>query len=416
MESYGRKKSTISQVAYRAGVSVTTVSLYLAGNTKVCSTATAKRIDRAVSELNYQPNPLAGSAWNKERHTIGLLASDDLERGNKPWVVHNMRFVSGIFEVANENNYAVLAYPFRVYVERQYRAVLDGRVDGILFYGSVSHEIVKQLTLAKMPVVCFGNPEDPQNNAGVVHTDEESISRLAMNHLWDLGHRRIAHLAGPFEDCFRYIRGADGQVTKIPEQAEQVSRARLLAARQFLEERDAYDPELFSVAHSWHDQDVTPTMKHWWELEDPPTAIYCANDYIAWKAIEWARSTGIAIPDQVAIIGVDNIEGPDQELFLSSIELRVEETGREAMRLILDVLSGACNPETVRTIPPAELVIRESTVCKEPVTGLSEEGNVKNRRLTPRQTGRRGTLNEVPLSKKKQQGHRKDGHGHEGHE
>jgi LacI family transcriptional regulator len=361
MESYGRKKTTISQVAYRAGVSVTTVSLYLAGNTKVCSAATAKRIDKVVAELNYQPNPLAGSAFNKDRRTIGLLASDDLERGNKPWVVYNMRFVSGIFEVANENNYAILAYPFTVYMERQYRAVLDGRVDGTLFYGSSSHEIVKQLTAANMPVVCFGIPETAKNSAGVVHTDEEVISRMAMKHLWDLGHRRIAHLAGPFEDCFRYFPGQEGKITMIPETAEQVSLARRNAAQEWLESREAYDPELFSVAHAWHDPDVSPSMEHWWALEDRPTAIYCANDYIAWKAIDWARSRGIRIPDELAIIGVDNIEGPDQRSFLSSIELKVEEIGRQAMRLILDVLSGDAEPGKVRKIQPANLFVREST-------------------------------------------------------
>ncbi|MDR3691851.1 MAG: LacI family DNA-binding transcriptional regulator [Fimbriimonas sp.] len=361
MESYGRKKSTISQVAYRAGVSVTTVSLYLSGRTKVCSAGTAKRIDQAVADLNYQPNPLAGSACNKDRSTIGLLASDDLERGNKPWVVHNMRIVSGIFEVANENNYGVLAYPFRVYLERQYRAVLDGRVDGILFYGSGNHEIVKKLAQANMPVVCFGVPEQAGNLAGVVHTDEREISHLALSHLWELGHRRIAHLAGPYEDCFRYIPGPGGVVTLFQEPAELVSRARMDAAIEFLDNRDAYDPELISNAHAWHDPDVQPTMEHWWTLEDRPTAIYCANDYIAWKAIDWARARGIRIPQELAILGVDNIEGPNQEMFLSSVEICVEEMGRQAMRLILEALSGNSKPETVRAVKPVGLIIREST-------------------------------------------------------
>jgi DNA-binding LacI/PurR family transcriptional regulator len=289
------------------------------------------------------------------------LASDDLERGNKPWVVHNMRIVSGIFEVANENNYAVLAYPFRVYMERQYRAVLDGRVDGILFYGSCQHEIVRKLAKANMPVVCFGIPENPKNVVGVVHTDEREISRLAMNHLWEQGHRRIAHLAGPYEDCFRYIPCPNGTVNKYPEPAELVSKARMDAAREFLEEKGSYNPLYFSNAHAWHDPNVVPTMEFWWSLEDRPTAIYCANDYIAWKAIEWARVKAIRVPHDLAIIGVDNIEGPNQECFLSSIEICVEEMGRQAMRLILDALSGTALPESVRAIRPVSLVIREST-------------------------------------------------------
>jgi len=373
MESYGRKKSTIVQVAYRAGVSVTTVSLYLGGRTKVCSSTTGRRIDHAVAELDYQPNPMAGSACNKDRRTIGLLASDELERGQNPWAVHNMRIVSGIFEVASENNYAVLAYPYRIYLEHHHRAVLDGRVDGILFYGSVNHEIVKRLAKAHMPVVCFGLPGGGHHLAGVVHTDEEEISNLALGHLWSEGHRRIAHLAGPFEDCYRYVPRPDGDITKYRELAELVSKARLDSAREFLSVRGAYDAELFSPPNSWHDPDVTPTMERWWSLKHRPTAIYCANDYIAWKAIDWARSKGVRVPQDLAIVGVDNIEGPNQDCFLSSVELRVEEMGREAMRLMLDVLSGETEPESVRAIKPAGLIARESS--RQPCLAVSLPGN-----------------------------------------
>jgi len=362
MESFGRKKATINQVAAKAGVSVTTVSLYLGGRTRVCSVETARRIDKAVAELKYQPNPLAGSAYNKSRRTIGLLASGDLERGPKPWAVYNMKILNGILQVANEANYAILAYPFRVFLDNQYRAVLDGRVDGILFYGSGRHDIVRQLCEAKMPIVCYGQPEEIQNCAGVVYSDERLISQMAVGHLWELGHRRIAHLAGPYRDCVRSVRQSDGSTKRIPELAEPVSEARRLAAQMFLARLGAYDPDLFSEAHAWHEPDVAPSMQRWMAMKDLPTAIYCANDYIGWKAIEWARAHCIRIPDDLAIIGVDNIEGPNQECFLSSVEPSIEEIGRQAMLMIFDILSGASDLKTVREVAPNPLIIRNSTV------------------------------------------------------
>lgn len=362
MESYGTKKATISQVAVRAGVSITAVSLYLAGNRKVCSEATAKRIDEAVSELNYQPNPLAGSNFNKQRRTIGLLASDDLERGFAPFVVYNMKTLSGILQVAHERDFAVLAYPYRVYMECRHRAVLDGRVDGLLFYGSCEHEIVRRMWNAGMPVVCFGIPERVHQAAGVVHNDEAAISNLAMGHLWDLGHRRIAHLAGPYHDCYRYPIGPTGSTEKLREPAERVSAARYEAGKLFMEQRNAYDPVLFSAAHPWRDALLEGTLDQWWSLRERPTAVYCANDYLAWGVIDWAQKHGVHVPKDLAVVGVDNIDMPNKDRFLTSVDICVEQQGRQAINLLMDILNGIVEPPVVRSVPPIGLIVRSSTV------------------------------------------------------
>lgn len=361
MEPYGSKKSTISQVARMAGVSTTTVSLYLRGNNRVCSQETAERIDKAIAKLNYQPNPLAGAAYNKERRTIGLLAGDDLERGNTPWAVYNMRLINGVLEVANEMDYSILTYPYRVFLEKRHRAILDGRVDGVLFYGSPTEPMIEKLVDADMPVVSFGSPSSEGRVAGRVFLDESAISRMALEHLWELGHRRIAHLAGPYEDCYR-LKYENGIANPIFERAEPVSMERLRACVAFLQSRGSYDPELISSAHAWKFANAVPALERWWKLPQRPTAIYCANDYIAWEAVCWARSRDIDIPRSLAIVGVDNVEGPDRELFLTSIDIRVEEVGREAMRLMIDVLNDDPLRARLRIVEPGNLVVRASTV------------------------------------------------------
>jgi DNA-binding LacI/PurR family transcriptional regulator len=193
---------------------------------------------------------------------------------------------------------------------------------------------------------------------------------MAIEHLVELGHRRIAHLAGPYEACYRFPFGAEDRTIRTLERAESVSRARLDGAIQVLEEQSLHDAELFSEAHPWKHADIRPSMERWSKMVNPPTAIYCANDYIAWEAILWARTQGIRVPNEIAIVGVDNVEGPDRELFLSSVDIDVEEIGRRAMHVILDVLSGAESTSTHQIVEPLGLIARGSS---SPSYGFSQD-------------------------------------------
>ena len=362
MKSYGELKATITQVAALASVSVTTVSLYLKGNRRVCSEQTAERIDRAVQQLNYEPNPLAGWAFGKERLTVGLLASDDLERGNTQWNVYNIRIVSGIIEAANENDYSVLTYPYRVFIEQRHRAVLDGRVDALLFYGTSEHDFVKRVVDAGMPVICFGSPESVGAVMGSAHADEASISNLALDHLWSLGHRHIAHMAGPYGDCVRLAIGPNGEIAARPEAGESVSRARFEAAASFLADRGALNRDWMSPPNAWRHPDVTGTLEEWWGRPQRPTAIYCANDFIALEVLFWSQRRGLEVPRDVAIIGVDNIQSTSVDPMLSSVEFSVEDIGRQAFYALLDYRNGREPRDNHRVVRPLRLVARESTV------------------------------------------------------
>jgi len=362
MKLYAEVKPTITQVASLAGVSVTTVSLYLKGNRRVCSESTASRIDQAVLQLNYQPNPLAGWAFGKERRTVGLLASDDLERGNAQWNVYNIRIVSGIIEAANANDYSVLTYPHRVFLDQRHRAVLDGRVDALLFYGTCGHEFVDKVVDAGMPVICFGSPQSVGPVMGSAHMDEASISYLALDHLWSLGHRHIAHLAGPYGDCVRLSMQPDGSVLQNHEAGESVSWARLEAAAKFLSDREALNPDWISPPNAWRNALVTETLEKWWAKPQRPTAIYCANDFIALETIFWAQERGIKVPRDLAIIGVDNIQSTSVEPVLSSVEFSVEEIGRQAFYALLDYTQGRDPGENHRVVHPTQLVARSSTI------------------------------------------------------
>lgn len=362
MKPYGEIKPTISQVAALAEVSMTTVSLYLHGNRRVCSAATAARIDLAVQKLNYEPNPLAGANFAKQRRTLGLVAGDDLERGNRPWNVYNIRIINGILEVANEHDYSVLTYPHRVFLERRYRAVLDGRVDGLLFYGSPDNDFVERVSQAGMPVVCFGAEGNATNTVGSAYADECLISDTALEHLWSLGHRKIAHLAGPFADCVRLFADSNNHFEPNLERGEPVSRARMEGAVKFLREHHVLNENWISPPHAWRNADVVGTLEKWFSGHDAPTAIYCANDFIALEVFFWAAEKGLRIPHDIAVIGVDNIQATSSDPFLSSIEFDVEAIGRQAVHAFLDYLAGRAPADNVRIVRDMKLIQRPSTV------------------------------------------------------
>lgn len=343
-----------------AGVSVTTVSLYLHGKTSVCSTATASRIKDAVKTLHYNPTPLVGSKLEREQRSVGLLAGTDIERGNPLWVVYNMRFVKGIFQVANAQDYCVINYPFSVSLKAEYRTVLDGRVDGILFYGSCNDPLVELISKAGMPVVCFGSPIRGGIAVGNVHIDEFGLIETAMRHLARLGHTKVAFFNGPFEDCPSTWVDEEGDRVEVF-RAEPVSKVRLEAFIQMAEQRDLYLPEMVTGPHAWRGPVVAPEVDRLLSLATRPTAIMCANDYIARAVLKELEGRGISVPQEISVIGIDNIDGLSEAGRITSVDIDVEEVGRQAMDAMVDYLLNGESGHLSRVVPAGKLIVRSTT-------------------------------------------------------
>lgn len=326
------QKTTIKQVAARAGVSVTTVSLFVSGQSRVCSEETAERIRAVIQELNYTPSSLVSSVQRRATRTIGVCMFNPLDSEIDFGTHFYERLWRGIVAQADLMDYSLLCYPASVRKSASTDAFLDGRVDALLYHANThSHPNERPIRLAQagLPVVLLTRSRELPEGCGTVFTDEGQTATLALGHLWEQGHRRIGHIAG----------------------AGDIAQGRLEGYRAFLQARGSYDPALEGLNGSWCDQRVTELITGWAALPQRPTALFCANDTLALAARTAARRLGWTL----AVVGVDNTSAE-----LTSVEPDEVEIGRESVRTLLRLMEGAPVEQCRVAIPPRCLHVREA--------------------------------------------------------
>ncbi|MBB6052733.1 LacI family DNA-binding transcriptional regulator [Armatimonas rosea] len=338
------RKATIKEVAQQAGVSVTTVSLFVGGRESVCSPETAERIRRAVEALNYTPSSLVSSVQRRATRTFGVCMLSPLD----PELDFGGHFYEqlwrGIVAEADAIDYSLLHFPASVRCGASTDAFLDGRVDGVLYHANTHsdpNQRPTRLASAGLPTVLLTRSQELPEGCGTVYTDEATTAALALEHLWELGHRRIGHLAGP------RASGDDGIVGEI-------GLGRLRGYRQWLQAHDAYDPALEGFNGSWQDRCVAELLQHWSTQPSRPTALFCANDTLALAALAHARALGWPL----SVVGVDNAHA---SAGLTSVDPGGEAIGRESVRSLLRLIEGAPVAQCRVAVPALQLHIRAST-------------------------------------------------------
>ncbi len=334
-------KTTLRDVAQRAGVSVATVSNVLndvRGNR--ISPATQIRVREAADALGYRPNRLAQGLRTQRSQTIGFL-SDNI--ATTPYAG---RMILGAQDAAAEAGYLLLLLTSGGDAEledRELQALVDRQVDGII-YASMFHHVVRPpARLAETTAVLL----DARTAAGEfssVVPDEVGGARDAVEELLAHGHRRIGFVNN-FEDY-------------------PAPTGRLLGYRQALEVYGVpYDPALV-VTSSPNDAGSgfnasLPLLAR----PDRPTAVFCFNDRMAMGAYQAAAELGLRIPDDVSIVGFD-----DQELIasnlrpgLTTMRLPHYEMGQWAVRTLLGLIqAGDTAPGVTHALLPCPLVRRAS--------------------------------------------------------
>lgn len=315
----------MEDIARLAGVSVSTVSRALAGSAKVTGD-TRERIEAAVRQTGYVVNQVAqGLRLQRSRQLLVLL----------PTIANPFfpEIVQGIAEAAGAAGYGVLVGSTEGDAAREAllaRQLLTGVVDGlVLLTGRIPAGL--DLPTAAGQVVAVS-----ETIAGAllptIAIDNEAAAATAVGHLRDLGHRRIAHIAGP-----------PGNVLT----AQRVRGWRL--AQNAAEALDLPVFGDFTMASG------EAAMKILLARKPRPSAVFCANDEMAIGAIKAARDAGLRVPDDVSIVGFDDISyAAFTDPPLTTIRQPRREFGRAAVAVLLD---GA--------VPVArmgyELIIRRST-------------------------------------------------------
>ena len=343
---------TTHDVARIAGVSRATVSFVLNGRAKGrVSPQAQERVLAAAESLGYRPNRLATALSTGRTYTIGIVSQvgDSHNIADAPGRVHDVADFPGHY--AKNVFLAVTLAAARVGLnatlflemldlELKPEDVADGRVDGIVVFGMYSHhEWVQRVASLQVPCVEIGT----RWGRFSVEADNIGGTRLAVEHLLGLGHRRIAHYIGlpavPYiptmaarEHGFREATAGAGIP---PDDAPVVHQASELAA-------------LFAPSVPKREQ---------------PTAVYCYNDAAAIEARDVLEVQSLRVPRDVSLVGFDNeLRAVAMRPALTTIQNPIDEIARNAIALLRrQIEEDDVAPE--RIVIPTHLVLRDSTAA-----------------------------------------------------
>jgi DNA-binding LacI/PurR family transcriptional regulator len=335
-EGGGERRATIVSVAERAGVSKSLVSLVMRGSPKV-SEARREAVLEAARELGYRPNLIARGLAEKRTRTLGVLVSD----------LHNPFFaevVDGLQERARDDGFRILIGSGRQDAEEEREALesfLEQRVDGVVLLSPVVKRNVLTSAAEEVPTVVVARHGRPISHADSVVTDEQVGTRLAVEHLTELGHTRIAHIDG-------------GEGASAAERRRGYEEAMEEAG---LGDRVRIEPGTYTGDGGYEG------MLALLGDERPPTAVLAANDLAAVGALTALEERGLKVGEDVSLVGYDDsylariphisltsVAQPRLELgqlAFDAFERRFDAPGRRATKRVVEprlVVRGSTGP------------------------------------------------------------------------
>ena len=339
------RNPTITDVAEKAGVSVSTVSRHLQGD----RVRTAKNIDLAIADLRFRPSPAAQSLKSGRTGAIALVVPD----------IANPFFaaiVRGAESITAQGGHTIFLANTDECATRETEVVEDliGRVDGVLLAPASENNLNPQrLADAGVPTVLVDRETPSSGGFDAVLIDNYGGARSAIEYLISKGHERIATIAGSVEstpgrlrlDGYQDTMTAHG-ITPPPESVQ---------FGGFMEHL-GYQAMMRLLAQP-----------------DPPTAVFVANNLMTIGALRALKDVGVRLPRDMSIIGFDDhvfaeiIDPP-----LTVIDRPMEEQGALAMRILLSRLSGDSPGRVRRVVLDTQLIERAS--CGPPRTAPMSAG------------------------------------------
>lgn len=332
---------TSNDIARELKISQSTVSRALRGDPRVAPETTARILEMA-RRMNYTPNLAARSLITRKTGTVALIVSDI----TNPFypelldVLHNEFALAGYRTVLfNERTDAAL--------EQHVADVVNGAaVDGLVYLSATLGTPLPGRGAGAVPVVLVNRYIDSAEVDTVV-SDNPRGGRIVAEALADLGHRRIALIAGP--------------------ENATTSRDRERGFRRGLRACGVeFDEALRRVGEFSH------RSGYQWCLdllaaEPRPSAIFAANDLIAFGALDAARRVGVRVPDELSIVGFDDIDMAGWEGFsLTTVRQPLAEMGRAAVSLLLERITADENGPARKRVFPVGLVRRDTLAAARP--------------------------------------------------
>ncbi len=332
--------ATIRDVAKKAGVSVTTVSRALNGYSDV-NEKTRERIKAIAKELNYSPNLLARSLVMKKTKTIGLLVSGLRIEGSKD----NFTFevLCGVNDRAGELGYelVLISTDSKKQQEKTYNQLCKERkVEGVILQGIKTDDpYLDEVLKSDIPCILIDIPMESES-VGYVTTDNKVGAKTAVEHLTKLGHRNIGMING-HSQAF-------------------VSQERLEGYQEALQNNGVPYNENYVVNGAFLEEMAEQVTAELLQKHPEITALFCASDLMAMGAIRAAKKLGKNLPDDLSIVGFDNIILSSYSTpALTTIAQDRYQLGVEATTLLTNMLEG--NTAEKSKVLNTALIKREST-------------------------------------------------------
>lgn len=340
--------SSIKEVAMKAGVSSATVS-YVLNNTGNVGEQTRKRVLEVIEEVGYVPNRMAKGLRAKKTDTIGILV-EDITAFQTP------RIINGINEYVKKCGYNIILNDlgllarvgkdferiseFRADIEKGFELLANAQVDGIIYVALHDRDICYVNDIAPRIPIVFCYCYDTSARAYCVTYDNEKVTRKAVELLLAKNHTDIGVLCGS--------------------EGSKPAQKRFRAVNECLKEHGFTLKNSNIYSGDWEFESGAQAFAQFDETMKKPSAVFCMNDLMAMGFIDAALNKGCRIPEDVSIIGFDN----DKRCCysrprLTTIDLPLEEMGRKAGNMIMDLMCKKELPEKV-VILDCSLVIRDS--------------------------------------------------------
>ena len=330
------KSITIKDVAKVAGVSTATVSRALSNPASVTS-HTRESVLKAAKDTGYQMNLAARNLRIQQTGSIVVFVPEL----SNPFFSHILAGIEAEAAKASKNVFVVNTQgPDTKNAETLLQYLTTARTDGIIILdGSLPRGLLEDsYNPGVSPPIIFGCEWAPTDQFPSVRTNNQRGAALAIEHLLDLGHQAIGHVTGPMWNV--------------------LSRERVTGVDRLLE-----GPPIWSIEGDFTMSSGVVAAQAYLALDTRPTAVFCASDTMAIGFISELHKNGLAVPDDVSVVGFDNIDIAERFIpALTTIHQPREDIGSNAVRLLVEAINSPGPVEyTEPLVLPVELVIRDST-------------------------------------------------------
>lgn len=319
-------------------MSQSTVSRVINDSPRI-SEATRQRVKKAMERLGYSPNAVARTLITGRSQLIGLVVSN-ITNPFYPEVIE------AIVASATEHDYNVILCNTQENLKLQtsyLKLLIEHQVDGAILTSSLldSEGLLARVAGNGIPLVMVNRTVDGLR-VDSVRMDNSSAGRMVAKHLVDLGHRHIAFVGGLA--------------------ATSTNSERLSGFRSELDTLGVGLPDEYVVHRAFTRTSGYELTQSLLTLPRRPTALFCADDLIALGAMDAVIDAGLRIPEDVAVVGVDDVQAASlRQVALTTVRQPAAEMGRRAVQLLLERIQGAPDAEPIDIVLRPRLIVRRTS-------------------------------------------------------